>query len=102
MRWLEAITKIVALGVLGLGLWQARRLASDFIKNIGQFGNDTAGKRVAARRCEFNFYLAFMAVVVVCTGLFELVGRELFIALLVAILTSLGIKLSLDSRQKLG
>ena len=100
LQTLPAFTlKLGALTLLGYALSQARRVTNDIAANAGQFGDDNEKKKQTVFRAIFNFYLTLATIVVVVCGLFELFPRELFIGLLVALLTGLGVKMSYDIKS---
>lgn len=96
---IELGVKIVALLVLAYALSQARRVTNDVAANAGQFGDDNERKRKVVFRAIFNFYIALAIVVVVVCGLFGLFQRELFVGVLIALLTGLGVKMSYDIKD---
>lgn len=93
------ILKVGALGLLGFALSQARRVTNDIAANAGQFGDDNEKKKQTVFRAIFNFYITLATIVVLVCGLFDLFPRELFIALLVALLTGLGVKMGYDIKS---
>lgn len=94
------LSLIGAYIILAYALWQARLVTKDIIASIDKFGSDNKGKRIVANKAVFNFYLVLAAIIVIVTGALKLIGIELFVALLVAILTGLGIKLTTEIREK--
>lgn len=85
---------IFAFFLLGIALWIGRKVCSDVMNNIEKFGTEGKLKDKVATRTLFNFWLGFVSVIIVVSGIFELIGREVFLVLLIATLTTFGIKLS--------
>ena len=101
--WVNIADKISLIGaffILGFVLCQSQIVTKNVMKNIEQFGSDEEGKRIVAAKAIFNFYLFAIAIIIIVTGSLKLIGTELFIVLLMATLTGLGIKLSFDTRGK--
>jgi hypothetical protein len=94
------LSLIGAFIILAYALWQARLVTKDIIANVDKFGSDNKGKRIVANKAVFNFYLVLGAIIVIVTGALKLIGIELFVALLVAILAGLGIKLTTEITEK--
>lgn len=94
------ILEIGALVILALALVIAGYVTKHVSANIGQFGNDANGKRIATQKALANFYLAFASVLISAVGALKLIGHELFIALLIATLVGLGVKMTLDISEK--
>ena len=99
-QFAENISLIGAYVILAYALGQARRVTNDVMTNIDKFGSDNRGRRIVSHKAVFNFYLVLAAVIVIIAGSLKLIGTELFVGLLVAILTALGIKLTADIREK--
>ena len=90
------IIKIAVLILLGFSLWTGRKTCADIMSNIDKFGDDPKSKNNVATRALFNFWIGFAAVMIIVSGIFGLLGRELFIGLFVADLTALGVKLTTE------
>lgn len=90
------ILKISVLLLLGFALWTGRKTCADVMSNCGQYGTDQEAKKNVTSRALFNFWIGFAAVIILVSGIFELISHELFVALLVADLTALGLKLTAE------
>lgn len=102
-----SIIKIVTLLILGLSLWAGSKTFASIMLNIDKFGNDENGKHKykVSTRALHNFWIGFAGALIVISGIFDLIGNELFIALFVADLTGLGLKLTtefIDTRKDKG
>lgn len=96
----ENISLIGAYIILGYALRQARLVTKSVMANIAKFGSDDRSKLTLSNKAVFNFYLVVAAVIVIVPASLKIIGTELFVGLLVAILTGLGIKLTADVREK--
>ena len=94
------LTRLGALALLGFALFQARKLASDIISNVDQFGDDRVSKHSVARKASTDYYLAFATVAVLVSGIFGLLKEDLLVAALTAVLTGLGVKMTIDFRSQ--
>lgn len=90
------LIKIAVLILLGSSLWLGQRVCITVMSNLGQIGGNEKGKERVATRAITNFWIGFAAVIIIIAGIFGLVGKELFIALLTADLLGLGIKLTTE------
>lgn len=105
MQWSEILKEntptIIVLLMLCFALFQARRLSSDLISNIKDIPFADGWKRLAAiQRALINFYLLLVLIVVAAIRYLDLIDDQLFVAILIAILTSFGIKLGVDYKKK--
>lgn len=94
----QLVTKAISLIILGSALWQARRLASDIISNADKLV-DKIGTHAVARKAMADFCLSFAAVMILIAGIFEKLQGQLFVALFVAALIGLGVRIVLDSKN---
>jgi hypothetical protein len=94
------IATIGAYLVLAYALSQARRVHNDTVSNIEQFGDDSETKRLVAQKSIFNFYLILVSIIVVVAQVLNVFGKELVVALLVALFTGLGVNLVQDIKTK--
>ncbi|MDD5067425.1 MAG: hypothetical protein PHF84_10320 [bacterium] len=92
------LLKVIALFVLVLLAYISRRTLKD--ADIGALGDDNEGKRIIVFKLIFNLYLYLALVLILIARLFEFLSNELFIALFIAGLAGLGIKLSSDIIKK--
>ena len=97
---LEIAPQIVIPIALCYGLSQARRVTNDVASNADKIGVDGWKKARAVHKALFNFYIILALLFVIGIRVLNLIQNELFIAILIAILTTLGIKLTNDIREK--
>lgn len=90
------ISAIIALCFL---LYQARRMASDVVSNAEKIGGDGWKKLSAVQRATFNFYLVLALVLITAIRFLELIESQLYVALVIGILTGLGVKLSAELKK---
>lgn len=90
------IIKIVTLILLGFSLWLGQKVCITTMSNIEKLGGNEKGKERVATRVTTNFWIGFATVIIIISGLFNLLSRELFVAFLTADLLSLGVKLTSD------
>lgn len=91
-----SVIKIVVLVLLGFSLWFGQKVCGAIMSNIEQLGGDEKAKERVATRALTNFWIGFAAVIIIVSGIFDLIGRELFIAFLTADLLGLGVKLTTE------
>jgi hypothetical protein len=93
-----SIIKIVALLVLGFSLWAGNKTFITMMSNIDRFGDDEKGnhKYKVAIRALHNFWVGFAGVIIIVSGILELIDSEIFILLLKAVLIALGAKLTVE------
>ena len=86
--------------LLGYCLSQARRVTSDVVNHVGKLGSDESKKSRVIHKALFNFYLILYAVLIIAAKAIEIIHTDLFVAVLIAIYTGLGIKLTADIKDK--
>ncbi len=97
------IIKIAVLILLGFSLFQGQKTVTAVVSNIKQFGDQPQPKENVVAKALFNFWIGFAAVLIIVSGIFELLSREVFIVFLGAVLGGLGLKLTKefeDTRRK--
>lgn len=94
---MPAVASLIALCFM---LHEARRLSSDIISNIRDVSPDGWKKLAAIQKALVNFYILVGLTVVVIARYMTELDEKLYIALLIAGLTSFGIKLGSDNRSK--
>lgn len=90
----NTVIKIFVLFLLGFSLYFAHRVCITVMSNLDKMGSNETGKERVATRATTNFWIGFAAVIIIVSGLFELISNDVFTAFLTAILLSLGIKLT--------
>lgn len=88
------VIKIVILVLLGFSLWLGHRVCITVMSNLEKMGGNEKGKEKVATRATTNFWIGFAAVIIIVSGLFDLISKELFVAFLTADLVGLGLKLT--------
>lgn len=68
--------------------------------NIDKIGGDNKLKELTVSRALFNFYAIIILVFVITARFLELIDMQLFIALLIAVVGGLGIKISTELFKK--
>ena len=68
------IIKIAVLILLGFSLWTGRKTCADIMSNIDKFGNEPESKNNVATRALFNFWIGFVAVIIIVAGILELIS----------------------------
>ncbi len=86
---------IISVG-LCYGIAQARRVTNDVVNNVHKIGENSNERAKAAHKALFNFYMILALLFMVGIRFLNLIQNDLFIGVLIAILTALGIKLTLD------
>lgn len=89
----QFIIQVSVIFLLGFSLWLGQGVCNTVMSNIDKFGNDSDGKKKIAIRTITNFWIGFAAVIIIVSGIFNLIGKELFIVFLTADLLGLGLKL---------
>lgn len=102
----EFILKVASLILLAVSLCCASRVVSSVAKNIAGFGDakgrDHTGrefsvKQIEMTRAQNSFWITVAIVVVVVVGIMNKISQDLFVALLIAGLGGLGIKVATDA-----
>ena len=88
--------QIILIIILGFILYQSRRLTSDICINLDKVGVDGWKKLMVIRKANFDYYILNCFIIIILVRMANYISSELFIALLIAILATYGIKLTKD------
>ena len=96
----QTVPKVLIPLVLCYGLSQARRVTNDVANNVDKVGVDGWKKSRIVHKALFNFYAILVLLFIVCIKSLGIIEDQLFIGIVIAIITGLGIKLTNDIREK--
>lgn len=95
-EFIRNIPDIIAALVMCYALGQVRGAVGHVTAHIDKFGSDNIGKTLAINKAIFNFYLFVCAIFISMLRYINLINEQLFVALLIAVLGGLGVKLVVD------
>lgn len=89
---LPLIMKVGALLLLAFALLMARLNSKSVLDTIAAAPKDIPGKRPLLKQAQWDFNILFAAVLIVTTGVLDLVEKQTFVTFLTAVLAALGVK----------
>jgi Na+/H+ antiporter NhaD/arsenite permease-like protein len=92
--------KILALILIAFALYQARQVTQSFLITIRERAKEIPGKHQLLKEARWDFNILFAAVILLVSGILQLIERQTFVDFLTAVLAALGVKSVAELRRK--
>ena len=95
MPWaelLDLLVKLASLLLLGYGLRQTRMNTKYVLDTVEKTQKEIPGKRALIKQAQWDFNILFLSILVVASGLLDLIEKQVFTVFLTGIAAALGVK----------